>query len=56
MRIEINGTFDSPGDNVRDALLRLAIRLKQMAFRDEPDTRKDGWKGDIKIVETKAAV
>lgn len=50
MKIAINGTFEAPGDSIKDVLLRLAIRLKQMAHSDEPERSKDGWQGTVEIV------
>lgn len=51
MKISIQGTFEAQTDSLRELILRLAIRLKQMAHSDEPEKLKDGWDGKVEIVE-----
>lgn len=50
MKLAINGVFEAPTESMREALLRLSIRLKQMAHSDEPERAKDGWQGTVEII------
>lgn len=51
MKLSITGIFDAKTDSLKEAILRLSIRLKQMAHNDEPAMGKDGWDGKVEIVE-----